>query len=473
MLEKTYFLSRHGCAKNQVDAELIVGYLSQEGWKLIDEPEKASLIIINSCGFIESAKSESLDAVFQARKINPKAKLLLAGCLAERYAQELSENLPEADAFFGNADISKITEVLKSLFSAKNDQATNFSHKNKRQKRVWLYPQKGVSCGARPKSFNYPASTYIKITEGCNNCCSFCAIPLIRGSVRSRTISEIVDEIKNFTEQGIYEFNLIGQDLAAFKSDDSSEVKISGLAELLIEISKLKGNFIIRLLYIHPDNFPLDILPIMTSDKRFLAYFDLPFQSASEKILKAMNRRGNAEKYLALIEKIRTAFKKTDYKTAYIRSTFLTGFPGETEADFQESVNFIEEAKPLWSGAFDFSPEEGTKSVFLPNPIPKEIAIKRKKLLEEKQFSITKKLLDNFIGEKLLVLVEEIIDNPNDEKYFVLGRAWFQAPEVDGCIITLIDDKATIKKIFPGSKILVKVRARNTVDLEADFLKLL
>lgn len=467
IFEKTFFLSRHGCAKNQVDAELLVGWLNALGWKPIDEAENAAVILVNTCGFIESAKKESLEAVFQARAANPGAIIIVAGCLAERYANELAQDLPEADYFFGNGDISKITELFKTISDTDGQKnAKNAANK----KRVWLYPQKGVCCGARPLSFSFPASTYIKITEGCNNCCSFCAIPLIRGSVRSRSIADIVGEIKMRAQAGVYEFNLIGQDLASFTCETEELHHDSALAELLCEIGKLKEDFLIRLLYIHPDNFPLDILPIMQADRRFLPYFDLPFQSASEKVLKAMNRRGNAQKYLALIENIQSAFRESPYRQACIRTTFLTGFPGETDADFNETLQFLKDAKALWSGAFDFSPEENTKAVSLAGQIPQKIALERKQILEACQSEITAQVLEKFIGQTLPVLVEEIIENPNEQNYFVLGRSWFQAPEVDGSVVTVVDSPAEIKRIKPGSKITVKITAVRTVDLEAELL---
>lgn len=472
-MQKTFFLSLHGCAKNQVDAELIFGALTKSGWTLVDSAKDASVIVINSCGFIESAKSESIMAVLQARKENPKAKIILAGCLAERYADALSENLPEADVFFGNGNISKITEIFDSLL--KNNFDTGLSIKdienNCYQKKIWLYPQEGISSGPRPKLFNFKNSAYIKITEGCSNYCSFCAIPIIRGEVRSRPIVEITAEIKELLARGVFEFNLIGQDLAAFSAEqETSKAKLSGLAHLLKEISKLKGDFVIRLLYIHPDHFPLDILPIMQKDERLLPYFDIPFQSASKRILKAMNRSGKAEIYLDLIQKINANFLDTSYKGACFRTTFLTGFPGETEDDFNESLNFLKKLKPLWSGTFIFSPEENTKAFSLPNPVPEATAIKRQELLQNTQIEISSKLLENFVGQELILLVEEIIENPDDENFFVLGRVWFQAPEVDGCVVVPVYDKKTANKISEGMRIKVKIRGARGLDLEADFL---
>lgn len=472
-MQKTFFLSLHGCAKNQVDAELIFGALTKAGWTLVDTPKAASVIVINSCGFIESAKSESLEAVFQARKENPKAKIVLAGCLAERYADALSENLHEADAFFGNGDISKITELFDSVFKNSFDTCSIVkASENKCQpKKIWLYPQNGVSSGLRPKLFNFKNSAYVKITEGCSNHCSFCAIPIIRGEVRSRPVAEITSEIQELLTRGVFEFNLIGQDLAAFSTEEEiTDAKLSGLAELLKEISKIKGDFAIRLLYIHPDHFPLDILPVMQKDERFLPYFDLPFQSASEKILKAMNRSGKADAYLQLLQKIDNAFIGTSYKGAYFRTTFLTGFPGETDADFNESLNFLKKARPLWSGTFTFSPEENTKAFSMPKPVSEATALKRQALLQNTQAEISSTLLENFVGEELDLLVEELIENPSDENFFVLGRGWFQAPEVDGCVVVPIYDEKTAKKISEGMRIKVKIKGVRGLDLEADFL---
>ena len=333
----------HGCAKNQVDAEIIIGIMENLSWKDTSDPDEADLIIVNSCGFINSAKEESLNAVLQAKAAHPKAKILLAGCLAERYAEVLKNDLPEADGIFGNGNLSLLPQLINSMFPQ-----DSLAEKN--SKKILIPPQIGICGGERPKILNFPRSAYIKITEGCDNFCSFCAIPIIRGRLRSRPIKDICDEIKTFLQKGFYEFNLIGQDLAAYQTgkDDFKEEELhggnsSGLALLLKNISTISGNFKIRLLYIHPDHFPPDILPIMTADKRFLPYFDIPFQSGSEKIIRAMNRNGSAEVYLDIVKNIRDAFEKakSPYGEPQIRTTFLTGFPGETDEDFKETLNFL------------------------------------------------------------------------------------------------------------------------------------
>ena len=490
MSTKYFFIDHHGCAKNQVDAEIIIGIMKKNGWENTPFPEKADLIIVNSCGFINPAKEESLNAVINAKNAYPKTKILLAGCLAERYADILKTELVEADAIFGNGDLSKLPEIIKKLYEES-------------EKPVLTPPQIGICGGKRPKILNFPRSVYIKITEGCDNFCSFCAIPIIRGRLRSRSIEDIIKEIKEFIQKGFYEFNLIGQDLAAFQINNpnanqrdielSAQIKMeqakslntkeeTGLAKLLKSISEIKGKFKIRLLYIHPDHFSEDILPIMTHDTRFLPYFDIPFQSGSEKIIKSMNRKGYPELYLNLIENIRSAFKEAEspYGEPAIRTTFMTGFPGETDEDFAQTEIFLQKLKPLWSGGFIYSKEEDTAAYSFKNKVSKKTAEKRLSILQKTQTEITCNALDKFCGHVLDVLIEEIIisheENNTDgngsvnKMHLALGRAWFQAPEIDGAVIVSFSEEKTDscgKTIKPGSIVRVKITSRNGFDLNA------
>ena len=471
MLQKKFFMDLHGCAKNQVDAELIIGIMENLSWKNTSDPDEADLIIVNSCGFINPAKEESINAVLQAKAAHPKAKILLAGCLAERYAEVLKNDLPEADGIFGNGNLSLLPQLIDSMFPQD-------SLAGKNSEKILIPPQIGICYGERPKILNFPRSTYIKITEGCDNFCSFCAIPIIRGRLRSRPIKDICDEIKTFLKKGFYEFNLIGQDLAAYQTgkDDVKETELhrgnsSGLALLLKSISEIKGDFKIRLLYIHPDHFPPDILPIMTADKKFLPYFDIPFQSGAQKIIRAMNRNGSAEVYLNTVKNIREAFEKakSPYGEPQIRTTFLTGFPGETDEDFKETLNFLKELKPLWSGGFIYSREEDTPSYSFKDRVSKKTAEARLAEIQNTQTSITEKKLDFFIGKEIEILVEELIQT-EDKTFLALGRAWFQAPEVDGAVVlnfNLGKKDSDGKPIEPGSVVKAKIAARNGFDLEA------
>ncbi|MDY4902767.1 MAG: 30S ribosomal protein S12 methylthiotransferase RimO [Treponema sp.] len=462
MTSKKFFLDQHGCAKNQVDGELILTHLEQSGYVKTDNPEDADLIIINSCGFIESAKTESLNSLMDARKSFPKAKILLAGCLAERYADVFKTELMEADGIFGNGDISKVTETVNKMFSG--------------ERPVIKPPQNGVCCGNRNTLLNFKGSAYVKITEGCNNCCTFCAIPLIRGSLRSRKASEITEEITELVSKGTKEINLIGQDLAAYgtgKEDrvfdsSSSSQEHSFLYSLMEEISKISGNFWVRLLYIHPDHFNPDILEIMKKDSRFLPYFDIPFQSGADSIIKAMNRKGTSLSYQKLVQTIRSAFPESS-----IRTTFLTGFPGETEQDHNSTKEFLTAIQSDWSGCFSYSTEEGTPAAKMKGKVSKKAAEKRAGELVQIQSKITEEKLAERVGKTYDVLVEEIIEN-NDgtDEGLAIGRAWFEAPEVDGSFVIRydLDDKEAVEAIKSGNVVKVKAIASSAVDIDGEYI---
>lgn len=473
-----FFLDLHGCAKNQVDAELIYGILTRLGWSDAGEAGEADLIIVNSCAFIEDAKTESIEAVVSARSAFPRAKVLLAGCMPQRYGAELAELLPEADGFFGNGDLSLLPKMLEELFAG--------SRGGDGAQPVLVPRQGGVCSGERPRLFSFPRSGYVKLTEGCSNLCSFCAIPSIRGPLRSRADSDIIGEIADLAGGGVFEINLIGQDLAAYGADREGGAPGGGespLARLLKKISALRGDFRIRLLYLHPDHFPLDILPVMASDARFLPYFDIPFQSGDEGILRKMNRRGNAENYLALLKKIRSAFSgKEPYGFAAIRSTFIAGFPGETDGALANTLSFLERARFLWAGAFAYSREEGTAAFDMKPSVPKKKALARKEALLNAQEAITSAELGGLVGHELLVLAEELIPAPegraeeaaadaeSGDSLLAIGRAWFQAPEVDGSTVFAYgaSSRGTDgKPIGPGSLVRVRVRAVSGVDLDA------
>ncbi|MFA6938043.1 MAG: MiaB/RimO family radical SAM methylthiotransferase [Treponema sp.] len=493
---KKYFLDQHGCAKNQVDGELIITRLENLGMERTLDADEADLIIINSCGFIESAKKESLDSVLNSRKAYPKVKILLAGCLAERYANVFKTDLPEVNGIFGNGDLSKLDEVVGSILKGKRP--------------VVVPEQKGVCCGERGTLLSFKGSAYVKITEGCNNHCTFCAIPLIRGDLRSRKALDIVEEIKGLVQKGVYEINLIGQDLAAYgcgKDDDvfndgtcwyeqtygesrlsrysvalngnahviPTEVKesrkhnsISPLSRLIKMISKLKGKFVVRLLYIHPDHFNLDILPLMQKDKRFLPYFDIPFQSGSDNVIHAMNRTGSHKGYVELVKKIRDALPE-----ASIRTTFLTGFPGETEDDAKKTEKFLKEIQSDWSGCFPYSKEDGTPAAKMKGKVAKKIAEERAQNLQSIQHDITGKRLKARLGKTYDVLVEEIIENKEQsDEGLAIGRAWFEAPEVDGNVVIRydLDDKKAVEKIKCGNVVKVKAVASTEFDIDGEYV---
>ncbi len=414
-----YFLDPHGCAKNQVDAENMMESLTRSGWVSSTDPGDADLLIVNSCGFIESAKKESIDAVLRWKAVYPDKRVLLAGCLAQRYPKELDGELTELDGIFGNADLSRIGEAASAAMGGDRGalipeiDPTGFA-------------DFGHSTAARPL-LSLPGSAYVKITEGCDNKCTYCAIPIIRGPMRSRPIDSVVSECKGLIARGIRELCLIGQDLGSYGLDRAGTTGQPGLSALLGALSELEGDFWIRLLYIHPDHFPLGILEICARDSRILPYFDLPFQHASKTILHAMNRKGDAEIYLALIASIRSALPD-----ATIRSTFLVGFPGETEGDMERLLDFQQRARIDWLGAFEYSREEGTPAFNMKARVSKKLASARRKRVEEAQVVISEERMDRFVGKNLRVLVEEKVEG---EEGLYLGRAACQAPEVDGAVV--------------------------------------
>ena len=428
-----YYIDPFGCAKNQVDAEIIMARLNQAGWASIDDPHKADLIIVNSCAFIETAKQESINAVLTWKKQYPEKKILLAGCLSQRYRSELEENLSEADGFLGCTELDNSAEKAAELIGLSSPKLP-----------------KARGPGLRPL-LGFPGSAYIKISEGCSNNCSYCAIPLIRGPLQCRSIPNIIEECKKLLNRDIKELCLIGQDLASYNNNDK------GLADLLKAIAALPGNFWLRLLYLHPDHFPLDILDIIAGDKRFLPYFDIPFQHASPRLLSLMGRNGNAESYLHLLDTIRAGLPD-----AVIRSTFLVGFPSESEEDFIKLLDFQEKARFDWLGIFTFSREEGTAAYSMKGRISKKIAQLRKTLMEQNQIPITEENMNRFIGRTMDVLVEEAIDD------LWLGRVFCQAPEVDGAAVIQTEKQAgnIDKAPKPGDMIRGTVVGRAGFDLE-------
>lgn len=462
---KKFFLDEHGCAKNQVDGEIIISNLIRAGYERAERIEDADFIVINSCGFIESAKKESLDALVGARKNFPAKKIIFAGCLAQRYSEVFKTELPEADGIFGNGDLSLISDLAKKVLQGK---------------RAVLVPeQAGVNCGERLANLSYENSVYVKITEGCSNHCAFCAIPLIRGELRSRPSKDVIAEIESLLHRGVFEINLVGQDLAAYGTEENfvreNGEKKSPLYSLLKKISALKGKFWVRLLYIHPDHFPLDILELFKKDSRLLAYFDIPFQSGDDGIIRAMNRKCTQSAYIELVNKIRTALPH-----AAIRTTFLAGFPGEDENAFLNTLDFLKKIRADWAGAFYFSKEDGTPAAKMKNPVPKKVAVARQKILIEAQEKITAKNLsrrvknENAENLEYEILIEEVFLEKEGAggEAFAIGRAWFEAPDVDGNFVVRFDsdDKNALALVKPGKVVRAKAVGVNGVDIDSVLL---
>jgi ribosomal protein S12 methylthiotransferase len=437
-----FWIDRHGCAKNDVDGEEIAARLDAAGHEFVDGPEDADLVIVNTCGFVEDAKKESIEAVVALKTAYPGKRVLVAGCLSQRYAAELAAGLPEADGIVGNADLGAVLEAARATLAGE---------------RPVLVPEAAPSIGTvrRARRFDFPGSAHVKATEGCSNFCSFCAIPLIRGALRSRPQDEVLAECLDLVAQGVRELVLIGQDLGSYGRDAQAS-GVSRLPELLAALSAADGDFRVRTLYIHPDNFPEAMLGVMAADPRLVPYFDLPFQHASGRILGSMNRRGDSGRYLELLGRIRDALPD-----AAIRSTFLVGFPGETDEDFAELRDFQEKARLDWVGSFAYSREEGTAAYAMPARVPKKVVAARRRALEAAQEGITRDRLARFVGREVDVLVEEkVAPAAEGDEELSLGRAWNQAPEVDGLTVLRGSHE-------PGSVLRARVLAVNGVDFDA------
>jgi len=426
----TFTIESLGCAKNQVDSEQLIAHLESAGLQWVPEAERAEAVIVNTCGFITSAKEESIRTALELKSRFPGKKILLAGCLVARYGEELTRALGELDGFVGLRDPQGLERLLRAA------------------------PASAPTASSPPPRhlLSYPGSAYLKVAEGCGNRCSYCAIPLIRGPLASRPREEVVREAAELLARGVRELVLIAQDLASYGTERSGGP--SELPALLRELLRLPGEFWLRCLYIHPDHFPGQLLEL-AADPRLLPYFDLPFQHASPAVLRRMGRRGSAESYLALLERIRRALPR-----AVLRSTFLVGFPGESEEDFRLLLDFQRRAELDWAGFFTYSREEGTAAFELGPRVARRTAEVRQRELERAQTEITARRLDRHVGSELEVLIEE----PVQGETLALGRAYLQAPEVDGLLVVKAEG------LEAGRLYRVRVDRRNGVDLEGSLV---
>ena len=444
----SFYVENLGCAKNQVDAEVMIASLKREGWIYMKEnPEDADLIIVNTCGFIKTAQEEAVDTLLGAKREYPGKKVIAAGCLAQRWAKELPELIPELDGVFGNRAPHRVRETVEDVMAGEKP----------------VFTPEGVDKGEdRRDFFGFHRSVFVKIADGCNHNCRYCAIPLIKGGLRSRPAEDVVKEVDSLLEQGVFELNFVAQDLAAF-GQDRGERQGTGLIHLLktiLDKPRSNDNFWIRLLYLHPDDFPRDLLDLMAVDSRVLPYLDIPFQHASVPVLRKMGRAGSSESYLDLIAEIRG--KLPD---AVIRSTFLVGHPGEGRREFAELLNFQEKARLDWLGVFDWSREEGTEAAKDRSAFAARLsasgARKRKKLVETRQQLITESRLDKWVGRRMDVLVEEPVEGED----LALGRLVIHAPEVDGSVVLHVKDART-GDVFPAL-----IDGRTGIDLQAEPLE--
>lgn len=402
-----------GCPKNQVDAEIMLKKLVDAGYILVQEADKADVVIVNTCGFIEDAKKESIDAILEMADFKEDGllkKIIVTGCLAQRYADEIFTEIPEVDGVVGLGANGDIVAACDALFEG-DEKYVSFPEKEE-------LPLSGGRILTTPE---YTA--YLKIAEGCSNRCSYCAIPSIRGDFRSRKMEDILEEANMLCEKGVKEVVVVAQDTTRYGEDLYGELK---LPELLSELNKIEKLQWIRLLYCYPDRVTDELLDAIAENEKVCRYIDIPMQHADGEILKAMNRKGDKSSLLALVEKIRA--KLPDM---IIRTTFITGFPGETDEAFTTLSEFVNEARLDRVGCFAYSREEGTPAYDLPEQIDPQVAADRAEIIMNQQYTIAQQKLEECMGKTYDVLVEGY--DPYTDSYY--GRTYMDAPDIDNSII--------------------------------------
>jgi len=403
----TIALITFGCAKNLVDSEVMLGYLARAGYRFVSDPAAAEILILNTCGFIQPAKEEAEDAIRDAaaRKAeDDRKKIIVTGCYSERYKEALQKKHPEVDAWVGVKDFDKIVQVVRNKDFAGSAQTFLYSHTS-------------------PRSVSTPDGwAYIKISEGCSHLCAFCAIPLIKGTYRSRDIRSIVREAETLAARGVKEINLISQDTTYYGRDRGNK---EGLSQLLQGLIRVRGIEWIRLLYGYPEEISDALLEVM-HDPKICPYLDIPFQHSDPALIRRMKRAMDGRRALDLLKKIRAKIPGLS-----IRTSLIVGFPGEQDQAFKGLIRFVKEARFDHLGVFTYSREEGTEAYSLGDPVPEAVKQKRKEKILEVQAEISAENLRTYIGQTIEVLVEGVLRK--DSSLF-LGRSRFQAPEVDGCI---------------------------------------
>lgn len=407
---KLLFISL-GCDKNLVDSEMMMGLLHDRGYEFTDNEEEADIIVINTCGFINDAKEESINTILEMAKYkeNNLKALIVAGCLVERYKNEILQELPEIDAIVGTTAFDKICDVVDDVLADKKHNELESINKMCRPdvKRI-------ITTGGY--------YSYLKIAEGCDKHCTYCSIPMIRGAYRSVPMDELVKEAEYLADNGVNELIIVAQEITVYGKDLYGEKK---LPELLHRLCKIPGIQWIRLLYCYPEEITDELIETIRTEKKICHYIDMPIQHASDKILKAMGRRTNNAELRNIISKLRK-----EIPDICLRTTLITGFPGETEEDHQILLDFIDEMEFDRLGVFTYSPEEDTKAASLDNQVDEEVKLCRKDEIMELQQEISMDKSERLVGKEIEVIIE---GKASDEDVYV-GRSYMDAPSVDGYV---------------------------------------
>ena len=422
------FVVTLGCSKNEIDSELIISILKNNKLIVADTVEEADIIIVNTCGFIEKAKEESIETIWEMSKYKLEGKckyLILAGCLAERYSKELMDEIPDIDAIIGTGNIKMIYSVIQQL--------------KKSSKRIKEIDNINSNYLEEVNRISFNPTEYVRISEGCDNFCTYCIIPKLRGKHRSREIENIVKEVEYLASNGVKEIILIGQNTSDYGIDLYGEYCLN---KLLDKLNKIDGIIWIRILYLYPDNFNDNLINSIRNNEKVVKYVDIPLQQLNNNVLRRMNRRTTKDNIITLINKLRK-----EIPNITLRTTFIVGFPGETDDEFNELYNFINEIKFDKLGVFTYSREEDTPAYNLPDQIPEHIKISRRDKIMEIQQNISENIMMNKVGKEFTVLIEEFI---GDNTY--IGRTYMDSPDIDGIIYI-----NSLKDLDIGSFVKVKI----------------
>lgn len=434
--ERTIHFVSLGCPKNRVDSEVMLGVAHGEGFRHVTDPAEAEVIVVNTCGFIDAAKQESIDTILELADQKSKGrceKLVVTGCLSQRYSTELAEGLPEVDHFLGSSDMLKIRHVLAGAAD----------------RMLVGHPADWVVSAADPRTISTRgASAYVKLAEGCNRSCSFCVIPRLRGKQRSRTIDDVVREVEALVAAGVVEVNLVSQDTVAYGRDLGDG---TGLAALVRRVADVPGLRWLRIFYLYPERLDDELIELIAQHPTVVPYVDMPLQHSADAMLRRMRRGHGGDRLRHLVERLRTSIPDLTFRTA-----FIVGHPGETEEEFAELCDFVQWAEFERVGVFQYSDEAESTSHELDGKVPPSVTKARAKKLMSLQRRISKRKNRALVGKELEVLVE---GTSEESELVLVGRHRGQAPEIDGCVYL------SGEPVAPGQLVRVTVTQATDYDL--------
>src|SRR5882757_3362751 len=443
--KKVGFISL-GCPKNLVDSEVMMGQLKANGYELTADASEADTVVVNTCGFIDSAKQESIDTILEAARLKTDGKatrLVVAGCLVERYRDDLKAAMPEVDAFIGTSQINDILAVCDPKTNTRKLPVVPLGN----QSATYLYDESTPRVLATPSHY-----AFIKIAEGCDRPCAFCFIPQMRGHFRSRRFGSIIAEAQQLAEEGVKELVLVAQDSSRYGEDLG---KHDALARLLRELAQTEGIEWVRVMYTYPTHISDGFLDVLAEEPKAVKYLDMPLQHASQNVLKLMKRGGNRASLERLIERVRRRVPGLA-----VRTTFIAGFPGETDEDFEELMTMVQNVEFDRVGVFTYSDEEGTLAYDLPNKVEPKIAKKRRDRLMKEQAKIAKRKHKAMVGNQVRVMFE---GESNESELLWQGRMETQAPDIDGCVLINDAPEGLVPK--PGEFVNVLIERAHDYDV--------